>query len=125
MVVVLGDYFGPRSPKVVTGLTGIPITACSPQGDSQTGMACTVGPGVGAGLHVSVVVAGQASAPSTQSLSFAPPQVLDFVVGDGVQGVVVSGDVPAAGGGTLTLLGTNFGPDPSQVGCRVLVWAAP
>jgi hypothetical protein len=115
VVVVMGDYFGPLSPNVVTWLTGISTTACSPLDDSQTRMACTVGPGVGAGLHVSVVVAGQASAPSTQALSFAPPQVL---------GVVGSGEVPTAGGGTLTLLGTNFGPDPSQVGCAVC-WCGP
>ncbi len=93
---------------------------CSIVGSGHTTVRCATPAGVGAGYTWTLSVAGQSSAPSTQTTSFGRPFVgavtvtgLQIVDSDAV------GAVPTAGGATVTLTGVNFGADDSRV---VVVW---
>lgn len=70
---------------------------------AHTRVICTTAPGVSANFTWRVVVCGQASAPATQTTSYAPPVLL---------GVLGPGAVNAAtdGGQSVTLRGNFFGP---------------
>ncbi len=80
---------------------------------------CIIPAGVGVGYRWVVTVGGQASLPSTQTTSFSPPVVslVELRLAGGAPVPLVQG-VPTAGGATLVLSGTNFGPVASLV--RVL-----
>jgi hypothetical protein len=77
-------------------------------------------PGVGSGYAWSVVVAGQASEPSSSVTSYAPPSIVSVTV-SGI-GVLTDepGAVPTAGGATVTVQGRNLGDDVSAITVR---WA--
>jgi hypothetical protein len=72
--------------------------------------------GVGVGYRWVVTVGGQASLPSAQTTSFSQPVVslVELRLAGGASVPLVQG-MPTAGGATLVLSGTNFGPDASLV----------
>jgi hypothetical protein len=70
---------------------------------------------VGTGYAWTLSVAGRASLPASLHTSFAPPVVTSILTdGRGTQ-ADEPGAVPPAGGARVTLLGRNFGNDPSAV----------
>jgi hypothetical protein len=124
--VFTGDYFGPTGVPLhiiatgqQTGVVGgavIRTSACSVVGAGHTRIHCSTPSGVGAGYTWTLSVAGQPSAPSVQTTSFAPPSLTAVTVaGIGAVDVGELGAVPTAGGATVTLEGSNFGLDSSAV----------
>ncbi len=125
--VFAGDFFGPagmslpivatgRQASVAGGVGLLRTSACSVLGAGHTSVACTTPAGVGAGYSWTISVAGQESAPSTQTTSYGLPSVTAVAVtGSGVAGGDEAGSVPTAGGATVTLSGVNFGADASNI----------
>ncbi len=94
-------------------------SACAVTGAGHTTVMCTAPAGVGVGYTWSLSVAGQTSAPSNQTTSYGPPSVTAVIVtGAGAVGVDEPGSVPTTGGATVTLIGSNFGPEAARI--RVL-----
>jgi hypothetical protein len=129
--VFAGDYFGPANlslPIVATGRqTGagggavVRTSACSVAGAGHTTVHCVSPPGVGAGYSWSLSVAGRSSPLSAQTTSYGAPLLTAVAVsGLGILGGDEPGTVPTAGGATVTVTGTNFGPDTADI---VLTWA--
>jgi hypothetical protein len=128
--VFTGDFFGPPGtplPVVAVGRQGdaaggtaLRATACVVVGAGHTAVRCAAPAGVGTGYAWSLSVAGQASAPSTDTTSYGPPVVTAVSVsGPGAAGGDEPGAVPTAGGAVVTLTGLNFGADASRI---VLTW---
>ncbi len=128
--VFIGDYFGPAGVPLSIMATGqqsgvvegavLRTSACSVVGAGHTRIHCSTPSGVGAGYTWTVTVAGQSSAPSVQTTSYAVPSLTAVSVAS--VGVVDAGEpfaMPTAGGAIVTLRGSNFGPDSSAV---VVTW---
>jgi hypothetical protein len=77
---------------------------------------CASQPGVGANFTFVVHVDGAASDASVDTVSYAPPTIMEVVV----PGVAI---VPTAGGVTVVIRGSNFGPVAGSTALRV--WSAP
>ena len=75
--------------------------------------------GVGVGYQWSLVVAGQTSAPSINTTSYAPPVVTSIVVSERGSNATDSLAVPTSGGATVTVSGQGFGDLSSRI---VVTW---
>jgi hypothetical protein len=124
--VFTGNYFGPAGELLPIEATGrqvgaaggatVHTHACAVVGAGHTSVRCVSPAGVGTQYFWSLSVAGQSSAPSSQFTSYGPPAVTQVTVdGPGIVDGDEAGAVPTAGGATVTLTGTNFGPDGSRI----------
>lgn len=131
-LVFRGRYFGPHAPA-------LPFTAVGRSGASSSTVSavdcvvvppsvpsdpsareslnvdearCRSPPGVGVGYVWVLTVAGQASAPSTPTTSYAPPSITGLAV------TSAPGDarlVPTGGGATVAVRGAGLGSSLSQL----------
>ena len=74
---------------------------CTVSNVNHTSLVCVVPPGQGAGLSLVMTVSGQSS--HSFPLSYGPPGIIQ----------VNPALLPTAGGGLITLIGTNFGQSPT------------
>jgi hypothetical protein len=125
-LVFVGDYFGPTQPPLPIRATGTALATravvhtseCAVVGDGHTEVRCLTPPGVGVGYTWVLTVAGRSSAPSLQTTSYAPPVVTSVTVSGPGTSLGEPTRVPTQGGATVTVVGFNFGSDPSRL--RVL-----
>jgi hypothetical protein len=125
--VFTGDYLGPSEPLLPIVATGrqagaagaavvVRTAACTVTGAGHTTVMCFTPAGVGTEYTWSLSVAGQTSAPSSQTTSYGPPSVTAVIVAaTGAAGGDEPGSVPTAGGAAVTLTGINFGADAARI----------
>ncbi|KAH8073734.1 calcium ion binding protein [Aureococcus anophagefferens] len=109
-VVLQGTNFGAESSVVSATYGGddgarYEATGCAVLHD-HTHVECVSAPGAGTGHAWVVTVAGRASAASAATVDYAPPTVT------GVTGALTTSST--AGGATVYLTGTNFGPTGTE-----------
>lgn len=126
-----GNWTDPLTPNAtsqppvgsVFGSPGGTWRSCaSPQRIDSSRITCTLPAGAGSSLFVRVSVAGQQVQSAAASLSYDPPTLasvaaLEMIASAGSSGAVAG---PTAGGYTLTLTGSDFGPggtSPQQEFC--------
>ncbi len=127
LIFLSGSNFGPASATAGVVNDGLITVVYGPASNSAsyTAVNCTVSsasisasalqcitaPGIGADLYWSVTVAGQAAASPAGPTSYGPPIVSAFD-GPGSRNAVT------AGGQTVTIYGSNFGPLGTVVSAR-------
>jgi hypothetical protein len=126
LVDIFGSNLGMEPSEVsifyAGGSFGLSNRVYTPQAGScvvvsaGTHIRCPTTAGVGANYSFVVTVAGGASAPSLDNLSYTPPAIRS-VAGPG------AALAPAAGGVTVHLIGSGFGPAGNSTALRV--WAVP
>ncbi len=90
------------------GTAGGRVSASSCSVSSDSLLLCSGFAGVGVSHTLVVTVANQPSLPSQPALSFFPPNITSYAYAT----------LPTAGGSTVTMYGTNFGPSSLNA-----VWA--
>lgn len=96
------DAGGPFIDSITYGRRGIEYTVKEWILVSHTEISLITVPGVGADLSFVVTVAGQSSAPSDATMSYAAPVITDVTP-------AVVGTAGVASATTITVTGTNFG----------------